>query len=108
MGSNRLTLVVSLYLHPGRESEFEQFESAAAQIMRRYGGTVERRIGVATGADESLPYEVHVVSFPDELSFQEYRNDSDLQALADLRSRAIRETTIWFGAERPGFLTASS
>jgi len=101
--SNRLTLVASLYLHPGREREFEQFEAAAGEIMLRYGGAIERRIGVALSGGEDLPHEVHVVSFPDERSFQGYRTDPDLQALADLRALAIRRTVLWFGSERPAF-----
>ena len=101
MTPKRLILVAALYVNPGREAEFEQFESAAAQIMQRYGGAIDQRIGVATGQDQ--PHEVHIVSFPDERSFQEYRADPDLQALADLRSQTIRETTIWFGTELPAF-----
>ena len=103
MTTDRVILVASLYIHPGREAEFEEFETAAADIMRRYGGAIDRRIGIGPGDASNLPYEVHVVSFPDDRSFQEYRADVDLQALADLRSRAIRETVVWFGTELPGF-----
>ena len=40
--TKRLTLIAALYVHPGREAEFGQFEAAAAEIMQRYGGTIER------------------------------------------------------------------
>jgi antibiotic biosynthesis monooxygenase (ABM) superfamily enzyme len=103
MRTKRLTLIAALYLHPGREAEFAQFETAAAQIMQRYGGTIERRIGVAPSSGENLPYEVHILSFPDERSFQEYRTDPDLEALRDLRALAVRETVLWFGTELPGY-----
>ena len=103
MMSKRLTLIAALYLHPGREGEFAKFETAGAEIMRRYGGTIERRIGVAPGSGENLPYEVHILSFPDERSFQEYRTDPDLEALRDLRALAIRETVLWFGTELPAY-----
>jgi len=99
--TNRLTLIAALYLHPGREAEFAQFEAAAAEIMQRYGGTIERRIGVAPSSGENLPYEVHILGFPDERSFQGYRTDPDLQALGDLRALAIRETVLWFGTDLP-------
>ena len=103
MMTKRLTLIAALYLHPGRESEFAKFETAAAEIVRRHGGMIERRIGVAPGSGDDLPYEVHILSFPNERSFQGYRTDPDLEALRDLRALAIRETVLWFGSELPAY-----
>ena len=103
MRMNRLTLIAALYLHPGREAEFAQFEAAAAEIMQRYGGTMEGRIGVAPSSAENLPYEVHILSFPDERAFQRYRTDPDLEALRELRALAIRDTVVWFGTELPAY-----
>jgi uncharacterized protein (DUF1330 family) len=102
--NSKLTLVAVLYIYAGREAEFEQFESQAASIMRRHGGAIERRIGfAATGGDEN-PHEIHVVTFPDEQSFERYRGDADLSTLAGLRNRAIRKTTIWRGQDLAAFL----
>jgi uncharacterized protein (DUF1330 family) len=100
---SKLTLVVALYVHPDRATEFEQFESAAAAIMRRHGGAIERRIAFVPGAAEDTPHEVHVVTFPDAAAFARYRADSGFQVLADLRERAIRKTVIWTGADLPPF-----
>ncbi|MDO8434714.1 MAG: DUF1330 domain-containing protein [Candidatus Binatus sp.] len=99
----KLTLVVALFIHAGREAEFEQFETRASTIMRRYGGAIERRIGIADATGDENPHEVHVVTFPDEQSYQRYRADAELSALAELRSRAIRKTTIWRGQELAAF-----
>jgi uncharacterized protein (DUF1330 family) len=93
----KLVIVASLFIHSGREAEFEQFETAAESIMHRHGGRMERRIGFPAGADPNQPHEVHILAFPDEESFARYRADTDLQALADLRARAIRHTTVWLG-----------
>lgn len=90
-----LTLVVLLFLHPDREAEFERFEIRAAEVMSRHGGRIERRISFAGKNDPSQPDEVHVVTFPDRESFERYRSDPAIQALAELRARAIRETIIW-------------
>jgi len=100
---NKLTLVVALYVHPGHETEYEQFESAAARIMGRYGGRIERRIRCVAPADDTRPHEVHVVTFPDAQAFVRYRGDAELKGLAELRARAIRETTVWSGADLPPF-----
>jgi uncharacterized protein (DUF1330 family) len=96
--------VALLFIHPGREAEFEQFEAAAESIMQRYGGRIERRIGFPASADPNQPHEVHLVTFPDEQSFERYRIDTDLQALAELRARAIRQTTVWIGSDLGSFL----
>ncbi len=50
------------------------------------------------------PHEVHLVTFPDQESFERYRADADLLAMADLRARAIRQTLAWVGNDFPGFL----
>jgi uncharacterized protein (DUF1330 family) len=102
--TNKLTIVAALFIHPGREAEFAQFEAAAESIMRRYGGRLERRIGFAAAADQGQPHEVHIVTFPDQQSFDRYRADADLQALAELRSRAIRQTTAWVGNDLGSFI----
>lgn len=100
--SNRLSIVAALFIHSGCEVEFAQFETAAELIMQRYDGRLERRIGLAPSLDE--PHEVHLVTFPDRESFERYRADPDLLAMADLRTRAIRQTIAWVGSDFPGFL----
>jgi antibiotic biosynthesis monooxygenase (ABM) superfamily enzyme len=97
----KLTLIVSLYINSGCQAEFEQFESAAVKIMGRYGGRIECRLVCAQ--PDNQPSEVHLVTFPDAESFERYREDADLRALSELRSRAIRATTIWHGTDAPAF-----
>ena len=99
---NRLSIVAALFIHPGHEAEFEQFETAAESIMQRHGGHLERRIGIPPGADQ--PQEIHLVTFPDRESFDRYRNDADLLAMAELRTRAIRQTIAWVGSELGSFI----
>jgi uncharacterized protein (DUF1330 family) len=100
---NRLIIVAALFINPGCEAEFEQFEASAEKIMRRYGGSIERRIGFPTNANADHPHELHIVAFPDQQAFERYRADPDLQALAQLRAQAIRQTIVWVGAELPAF-----
>jgi len=100
--ASTLSIVAALFIHPGCEVEFAQFETAAELIMQRYGGRLERRIGIPPSADQ--PHEVHLVTFPDQESFDRYRADADLLAMADLRARAIRQTIAWIGSDFPGFL----
>jgi uncharacterized protein (DUF1330 family) len=96
----RLILLVSLFIHPGQESAFRAFETAAARIMGRYGGRIERVIRPERAVPEgAMPHEVHLVSFPGEAAFAAYRADPELAALAALRQAAIARTEIIVGAE---------
>jgi uncharacterized protein (DUF1330 family) len=97
--SDGIVLLVLLRLHPGRDADYERFETAASRVMRRYGGKIERRIALDGGERSTSPDEVHLVTFPDADSFARYRADPEIRELAALRAAAIRETTIWEGRE---------
>jgi antibiotic biosynthesis monooxygenase (ABM) superfamily enzyme len=103
-----ITLIVALFIHPNRNAEFESFETQAAEIMSRVGGRIERRIACSTKGDPSAPDEVHLVTFPDEDSYNRYRESSEVQALASLRASAIRKTVVWRGTELPAFDESAS
>ncbi len=105
-----ILLLVRLFIHPGREAEFRQFETAAARIMAGYGGRIERVIRPLTlltsGSltDEPLPHEIHLVSFPSMAQFEAYRKDETLAELAPLRQVAIVRTEITLGEEGEAYL----
>jgi uncharacterized protein (DUF1330 family) len=101
--SRPITLVVALFIYPERRAEFESFETQASEIMSRVGGRIERRIGCSNQDDASAPDEVHLVTFPDEDSYDRYRESPELKALASLRAVAIRKTVVWRGTELPAF-----
>jgi len=99
-GDGAIVLVVSLFIHPGREAEFRRFETEAARIMRRHGGRIDRVIrptGAAAGG--SSPHEIHLVSFASAAAFDAYRADPELRALATLRESAISRTEVTTGVE---------
>lgn len=103
--NSRLILVASLFIHPGREVEFRQFETEAARIMKKYEGTLERVIRpTASTQSDSVPYEIHIVSFPNLERFEAYRGDADLARLAPLRQAAIARTEAIMGAEGEPYL----
>jgi uncharacterized protein (DUF1330 family) len=101
--SKPITLVVALFIYPERRTEFESFETQAAEIMSRFGGKIERRIGCSNKDDASALDEVHLVTFPDEDSYDRYRESPEIKALASLRAVAVRKTVVWRGTELPAF-----
>ena len=94
-----VTLVVLLFVHPGHEEEFERYEANAARIMKRYGGSIERRVRFPRGGGDDQPDELHLVDFPSDEAFERYRGDPELVALAEARARAVRRTIVWRARE---------
>jgi uncharacterized protein (DUF1330 family) len=98
--SSEIIVVVSLFIHPGREVEFRQFETEAARIMQKYRGCIERVIRPTVSVPaEPPPHEIHFVSFPSMERFEAYRKDDSLTKLAPLRQAAITRTAIIIGEE---------
>ncbi len=98
--SETVLLLARLFIHPGREREFREFETAAARIMARYGGRIERVIRPLSATPEDpLPHEIHLVSFPSQEQFDAYRADAELAGLAALRQTAIVRTELVIGGE---------
>ena len=102
--SARFVLVASLWVRGGRVAAFEAYERKAAQIMRRHGGAIERAIRIdAPNAAGDVPFEVHIVSFPDHARFDAYRADPELLGLANEREAAVAKTVVLTGTDAPQY-----
>jgi uncharacterized protein (DUF1330 family) len=98
-------IVAVLTVRRARAEEFRRFETAAAQIMARHGGAIERtvRLDPAPADDPERFRELHLVRFRDAAAFGAYRADPELAALAPLREAAIAATEIWTGTDGPTY-----
>ena len=100
MMNGRLVLIVSLWLKDVNVAQFETFEREAARRMAKYGGRIERAIRLDDSSRmEDHPFEIHVVSFPDESSFAAYQEDPDARRLASSRSKLIANSVVLFGRD---------
>jgi hypothetical protein len=97
--SQRYMLVVQLWVHPGREAEFDAFESRAAELMATHGGRVEQAIRMVNGQGADAPYEVHVVSFPSGAAYDAFAADGAVTRLRGLRAQIISRTEVLAGVE---------
>ncbi|MFT5594365.1 MAG: hypothetical protein ACI8SR_002754 [Oceanicoccus sp.] len=70
-----------------------RFEHKAAEIMRDYGGDIVNAFETSR-CENGTGQEVHLLSFPSEQAFAEYRTDSRLKEYAELRDSAIISTTV--------------
>jgi uncharacterized protein (DUF1330 family) len=100
---SRVNLVVSLWLKADDVAGFESFERAAARVMAKHGGRIDRVIRRASAEGGDGPFEVHVVSFPSWSAFDAYRADQAFKALRPRRERLIARTEIWRGEPREAY-----
>lgn len=98
-------LILVVWLEVRRESAaaFSQYEAAAAVIMARHHGRIERAIELESQPQDATFRHVHLVHFDDAVAFDSYRQDPDLLSLAPLRQVAILDTRIWRGRDLPDF-----
>lgn len=68
------------------------FESQAMAILKRHGGELVVAFSSVTEQGER---EVHHLRFRDGETFQAYRDDPELAALASLRAEAISDTEVY-------------
>lgn len=90
-----LYLTQLIFLKPGGEAAFDEFEAHAIPIIARYGGVLMLRIRptaetVIEAAGEA-PYEVHVVSFPSAEAFENFKNDKERKDFLHLKEASVRE-----------------
>lgn len=82
------------------QSSFKQFEKKAIKIMGKYNGKLLSAFE-PNEVESTLPNigEVHYLEFPDLQAFKNYRGDSELKELAELRNKGISKTIIIVSGE---------
>jgi antibiotic biosynthesis monooxygenase (ABM) superfamily enzyme len=105
MATPPLYIVVRLWIHRGREAEFEAYERKVSRIMARYGGVIERAIRTAKASDggPDEPFEVHVLRFPSRQLYDAYRDDAERRSLGDERAGIIANTDSLVGTPGPNY-----
>lgn len=92
-----------IYLHPGQEAVLDEFEALAIPIIAQYNGRLEWRIRpqaeMVIEASMEVPYEIHFVSFPTEVDFQQFLGDTTRRRFLHLKEKAIRSSLLVKGAK---------
>ena len=87
-----------IYLKPGGEAAFEEFEAHAIPIIARYGGELVLRIrptaDTVIEAAGEVPYEIHVVSFPSADAFEDFKRDEERKRFLHLKEESVREVLL--------------
>jgi uncharacterized protein (DUF1330 family) len=91
----QLLIVATMTVRRERLDEFREYERAAARIIARHGGKLERAIQLV---GEPLR-ELHILGFTSATELEAYRTDPELAALRPLRDAAVISTEITQGLE---------
>jgi hypothetical protein len=91
-----------VYVHPGKEDIFQQFEAVAIPLIAKHEGELVLRIrpnpeSVVAAAVE-VPYEIHVVRFADERTFEAFARDPERQRFLHLKNESVRTSLLIQGA----------
>jgi GNAT superfamily N-acetyltransferase len=100
-----LYILVRLWIHKGREAQFEAYERKVSRIMARYRGVIEHAIRTSRAPDDGSdqPFEVHVLKFPSRELYDAYRADADRRALTSERDGIITKTDSLVGTPGPAY-----
>ena len=91
-----------IYLKPGQEKVFDQFEDVAIPIIAKYSGRMLLRLRPGEDAviESSIdkPYEIHLVEFEKEEDFQNFMKDEERKKFFHLKEQSISSSILVKGA----------
>lgn len=98
MNSQKMLYITQLiYIKPGQEAVFQQFEDIAIPIISKYNGQLLLRIRPDEKAfiehHINKPYEVHLVEFDSEQDFRAFMQDEERKKFLHLKEQAIE--SVW-------------
>jgi uncharacterized protein (DUF1330 family) len=87
-----------IYIHPGQEEVFDQFEAVAIPLIKKYNG---RTLFRARPDDDAYiehhgdkPYEIHVVEFDGEEDFLNFSRDEERKKFLHLKEQSIKASVL--------------
>jgi uncharacterized protein (DUF1330 family) len=92
-----------IYIVPGEEKIFDQFEEVAIPIIKRYNGRLLLRIRPDEKAfiqyDMDKPYEIHLVEFDAEDDFENFKKDEERKQFLHLKEKSIKSSVMILGTK---------
>lgn len=91
-----------IYIVPGEEKTFDEFERVAIPLISKYNGRLLFRLrptkDTFIGDTAEKPYEVHLVEFSTEQDFTNFGHDPERKTFLHLKEKAIRASVLIKGA----------
>ena len=92
-----------VYIKPGQESIFHQFEDIAIPAILKYNGRLLLRVRPADNAfiehHIDKPYEIHLVEFAAEEDFENFKHDEERKKFLHLKEQSIQSVLLIKGTK---------
>jgi uncharacterized protein (DUF1330 family) len=90
-----------IYIIPGQEKIFDEFESVAIPIIAKYNGRLLFRVRPSENSyiehHVEKPYEIHLVEFNSENDFENFKRDEERKRFLHLKEQSIKESILFKG-----------
>jgi len=92
-----------IYINPGQEQVFDEFENIAIPAISKYNGRLLLR--VRPTADSFIenklepPYEIHLVEFHTNEDFENFKNDEDRIKFLHLKVQSVKSALLFQGVQ---------
>ena len=90
-----------IYIHPGQEKTFDEFESVAIPIIAKYNGRLLFRVrpneSSFIGRQMEKPYEIHLVEFDSDNDFENFKKDEERKKFLHLKEQSIKAAILYKG-----------
>lgn len=87
-----------IYVKPGQEGTFHEFENVAMPLISKYNGTLMLRIrptgDVIIENNIDPPYEVHLVSFNSERDLENYMKADERREFLHLKQDSVQSAIL--------------
>jgi hypothetical protein len=90
-----------IYIVPGQEKVFDQFEDVAIPLIAKYNGKLLFRVRPSensfVGPQIEKPYEVHLVEFNTNEDFENFKRDEERKKFLHLKEQSIKSSIMILG-----------
>ena len=90
-----------IYIKPGEEDVFDEFERIAIPIISKYNGKLLFRVRPSENnfIERNIvsPYEIHLVEFASEPDFQNFMKDAERKQFLHLKEKSIESSLLFKG-----------
>ena len=90
-----------IYIKPGQEDVFDEFERIAIPIISKYNGKLLFRVRLSESnfieRNIESPYEIHLVEFASDADIQNFMKDKERTRFLYLKEKAMESSLLFKG-----------
>jgi uncharacterized protein (DUF1330 family) len=90
-----------IYIVPGQEKTFDEFEAVAIPLISKYNGRLLFRVRPGEHSfiesQTEKPYEIHLVEFDNNDDFENFKRDDERKKFLHLKEQSIKSSVMILG-----------